>query len=48
MEETNPRRTIVEEQHGAWLDQALPNHERLAPIVQSLLESMLQKEKIEY
>ena len=48
MDDNNQRRSPPDDHHGAWLDNALPNHERLAPIVQSLLESMLQKERIEY
>ncbi|MCK1386411.1 RelA/SpoT domain-containing protein [Bradyrhizobium sp. 21] len=47
MDASDPTKA-VDDQHKIWLDEVLPNHERLMPIVQSLLESMVQKEKIEY
>ncbi|KRP92375.1 hypothetical protein AOQ72_29850 [Bradyrhizobium yuanmingense] len=46
--ETTQHSHDVDENHEVWLAQILPQHERLAPIVQSLLEGMLQKEEIEY
>jgi GTP pyrophosphokinase len=37
-----------EDDYETWLRGILPKHERLAPVVQSLLENMLQRDQIEY
>jgi ppGpp synthetase/RelA/SpoT-type nucleotidyltranferase len=48
MARTVRKKKTLDDPNKTWLNQVLPSHERLAPIVQSLLESMLQKERIEY
>jgi putative GTP pyrophosphokinase len=38
----------IKQPDRAWLEEILKKHDRLAPAVHSLLENMLEKEKIEY